>query len=97
MLAIIVAATTVGAWFFHKRQVFCIISFMKYQFKTNIQCNGCVQAVTPYLDANNEIKHWEVDINNPNKVLTVETDHLSGEMIRNIVKIAGYSAEQLNQ
>jgi copper chaperone len=70
---------------------------MKYQFKTNIQCGGCVEAVSPYLDANNEIKHWEVDINNPNKVLTVETDHLSGEMIRNIIKIAGYSAEQLNQ
>jgi copper chaperone len=70
---------------------------MKYQFKTNIQCSGCVEAVAPYLDANNEIKHWEVDINNPNKVLTVETDHLSGEMIRNIIKIAGYSAEQLNQ
>jgi copper chaperone len=69
---------------------------MKYQFKTNIQCGGCVEAVSPYLDANNEIKHWEVDINNPNKVLTVETDHLSGEMIRNIIKIAGYSAEQLN-
>jgi copper chaperone len=70
---------------------------MKYQFKTNIQCSGCVEAVSPYLDANNEIKHWEVDINNPNKVLTVETDHLSGDMIRNIIKIAGYSAEQLNQ
>lgn len=70
---------------------------MKYQFRTNINCSGCVQAVTPYLDANNEIKHWEVDINNPNKVLTVETDHLSDEMIRQIIKIAGYSAEKLNQ
>jgi len=70
---------------------------MKYQFKTNIQCSGCIAAITPYLDANNEIKHWEVDINNPDKVLTVETDHLSGEKIRNILKIAGYSAEQFNQ
>jgi copper chaperone len=70
---------------------------MKYQFKTNINCSGCVQAVTPYLDANNEIKKWEVDVNSPNKVLTVETDHLSGEMIREIIKIAGYSAEKLKQ
>jgi len=70
---------------------------MKYQFKTNINCSGCVQAVTPYLDANSEIKKWEVDVNSPNKVLTVETDHLSGEMIREIIKIAGYSAEKLKQ
>jgi copper chaperone len=79
------------------RAKFCDNYVMKYQFKTNIQCKGCVEAVTPYLDANNEIKRWEVDINNPNKILTVETEHLSGEMIRNIIKIAGYSAEQLNQ
>lgn len=70
---------------------------MKYQFKTNINCSGCIEAVTPYLDANNEIKHWEVDISNRDKVLTVETDHLSDEMIRQIVKNAGYEAEKLNQ
>lgn len=70
---------------------------MKYQFKTNINCSGCIASVTPYLNANNEIKHWEVDTQNPNKILTVETDHLTGEMIREIVKNAGYKAEHLNQ
>ena len=69
---------------------------MKYQFKTNINCSGCIEAVTLYLNANNEIKRWEVDINNRDKVLTVETDHLSDEMIRQIVKNAGYKAEKLN-
>ena len=70
---------------------------MKYQFKTNITCSGCVEAVTPYLDANNEIKAWHVETNNPDKVLTVETDHLSEEMVRQIIKAAGYSAEKLKQ
>ncbi len=69
---------------------------MKYQFKTNINCGGCVASVTPYLNANNEIKHWEVDTANPQKVLTVETDNLSDEMIREIVKKAGYKAEKLS-
>jgi copper chaperone len=69
---------------------------MKYQFKTNINCGGCIASVTPYLNANNEIKHWEVDTTNPNKILTVETDHLTGEMIREIVKSAGYKAENLD-
>jgi copper chaperone len=67
----------------------------KYQFKTNINCSGCVANVTPYLDANNEIKNWHVDIDNPKKVLTVETDNLTDEMVSTIVKTAGFKAEKL--
>lgn len=70
---------------------------MKYQFKTNIQCSGCIETITPYLDANNEIRHWEVDIKSPDKILTVETDHLSDAMVKEIVRIAGYKAENLSQ
>ncbi len=69
---------------------------MKYQFKTNINCGGCVASITPYLDANNNIKSWEVDTANPQKVLTVETDNLSDEGVREIVKKAGYKAERLS-
>ena len=68
----------------------------KYQFKTNIMCGDCVAKVTPYLNANNEIKHWSVDTQNPKKILTVETDNLSSEMVEEIVKKAGYKAEKLN-
>ena len=70
---------------------------MKYQFKTNINCSSCVAKVTPYLDANNEIRHWEVDTQNPQKVLTVETDKLTDEMVKEIVINAGYRAENLKQ
>ena len=52
-----------------------------------------MEALTPYLNANNEIKHWEVDLQDPAKVLTVETENLNEEMIREIVKKAGYKAE----
>lgn len=31
----------------------------------------------------------------PNKILTVETDHLSEEMVRMIVKNAGFEIEKL--
>jgi copper chaperone len=69
----------------------------KYQFKTNIMCAGCIEKVTPYLSANNEIKSWSVDIKNPNKILTIETDNLTDEMIREIVKQAGYNAKEINE
>lgn len=68
---------------------------MKYQFKTNIMCEGCIAKVTPYLNANNEIKHWSVNTQNANKILTVETDNLSSEKVEEIVKNAGYKAEPL--
>ena len=66
-----------------------------YQFKTNIKCGGCIATVTPYLNANNEIKHWSVDTDNKDKILTVETESLSHQAITEIVKKAGYQAEPL--
>lgn len=68
---------------------------MKYQFKTNINCGGCIAAVTPFLNGNSEIKHWEVDTQNPDKVLTVETGDISADKVKEIVNKAGYKAEQL--
>ncbi len=70
---------------------------MKHQFKTNINCGSCVAAITPHLNANKEIKSWAVDTANPQKVLTVETDSLSGETVAQIVEKAGYKAEAINQ
>ena len=70
---------------------------MKYQFKTNMKCEGCVEKLSPYLSANNEIRKWEVDMNGPVKILTVETDSLSSEMVEKIVRNAGFKAENLNQ
>jgi copper chaperone len=70
---------------------------MKHQFKTNINCGGCIASITPHLNANNEIKSWEVDTANPQKVLTVETDSLSEQAVREIVNKAGYKAEKLSQ
>lgn len=38
------------------------------KLKTNINCGGCIASVTPFLNANPNIKKWEVDTNNPQKV-----------------------------
>ena len=57
----------------------------KYQFKTTINCSGCIAKVTPHLDANTGIKHWDVDINNPEKILSVEAENLDQEEIKELV------------
>ena len=65
------------------------------KFKTNINCGGCIATVTPYLNAMKDIDKWEVDIANPNKILSVQTDNLSAEEIIKTVEKAGYKAEKV--
>ena len=67
----------------------------QYQFKTNINCSGCVAKVTPVLDQSEEIKNWNVDTNNPNKILSVETENLNEDEVKAIVLKAGFKAESL--
>jgi copper chaperone len=66
-----------------------------YQFKTTINCGGCVAKVTPHLNAEANIKSWEVDTNNPEKVLTVETEKLEPAEIKAMVEKLGFKAEAL--
>lgn len=67
----------------------------QYQFKTNINCGGCVAKVTPKLNENPDIKEWNVDTNNPAKILTVKTENLEEEEIKSLVAKAGFQAEPL--
>lgn len=68
-----------------------------FQFKTNINCDGCKSAVKPSLDAKEGISQWFVDTDNPDKILTVHTELLSAEEIMAAVQEAGYTAEKINE
>ena len=63
----------------------------QYQFKTNINCSGCVAKVTPHLNENSAIKEWDVD-----KLLTVQTENLMEEDVKAIVQKAGFKAEKVD-
>lgn len=65
------------------------------KFKTNINCSGCIRSVSPHLDNEKEIAHWEVNIADPDKILTVSTSTLTAEEVENAVKKAGFKAEAL--
>ena len=67
----------------------------KYQFKTTINCGGCVAKVTPHLNDEQNIRSWDVDINNPAKVLTVETETLTPHHITAMIERLGFKAEPL--
>jgi Cu2+-exporting ATPase len=66
-----------------------------FTFKTNINCNGCIASVTPKLAAVSEINSWQVDTDNPDKILTVELNNSKSELITEAVESAGFSIEKL--
>lgn len=67
------------------------------EFKTNINCGGCVARVTPKLNATEGIASWKVNTDNPDKILTVETETLGDENIIEAVKKAGFAIEPLKK
>ena len=67
---------------------------MKYTFKTNIKCGGCIANVLPVLNAETAISGWKVDIAGPEKILTVETESLDAQDIIALVESAGYQATE---
>lgn len=64
------------------------------KFKTTIKCSGCVAKVTPFLNEALGEDNWEVDYNNPAKVLTVVGEKDNTKVIQAVEK-AGYKAEVL--
>ncbi|UKJ06591.1 heavy-metal-associated domain-containing protein [Solitalea lacus] len=65
------------------------------KFKTNIKCTGCISTVTPELNGLKEVKHWKVDLNSPDKVLTIEGENLNSELVEGALKAVGYKAEAI--
>ena len=69
---------------------------IEFQFKTNINCGGCVASVKPNLDKAEGIGHWEVDTTNKDKVLTVKSDGITEQAIIETVQKAGFKIEPLS-
>jgi copper chaperone len=66
-----------------------------YTFKTNINCAGCVAAITPTLNAELGSENWLVDTAVSEKVLTIKTNSKTESELMNIVEKAGYKIEKL--
>lgn len=67
---------------------------MKYIFKTNIKCGGCIAKVQSALDAESTISQWEVDTDNPEKLLTVETESMEATSIVSLIESLGFQATE---
>ena len=65
------------------------------KFKTNIQCSNCLSKVTPKLNEQTGINSWNVDLQDPDRTLTVETESLEPDDIKKAVLKAGFIVNPL--
>ena len=66
------------------------------KFKTNIKCNNCVAKVSTYLDESEKITDWNVDLENPDRILTVTGNGITNEYVKDTLMKVGYKAEEIN-
>ncbi len=68
-----------------------------YKFKTNINCNGCIAAVTPHLNEDSNIVKWNVDLGSEERILLVESEEIEPEYIKKKLANAGFSGELIRE
>ncbi len=66
------------------------------RFKTNINCDGCIATVKPFLDQAEGICDWEADTTGRDKILTVTADGASERSIMETVQKAGFKIEPIH-
>ena len=67
-----------------------------YFFRTNIKGAGGVTQIKPRLDEmeqKKDIQRWHLDMNSPEHLLEIETDKLSPDEVKHLVREAGFEAE----
>jgi len=68
---------------------------MALKFKTNINCGGCIEKVTPPLNATVGEGNWEVDTSSKDRILTIKNETISAQQVIDALKIVNYKAEVL--
>ncbi|MEO5684827.1 MAG: hypothetical protein ABIQ88_19450 [Chitinophagaceae bacterium] len=63
--------------------------------KTNIRYKKQVKEVAPLLDGRNNISRWNIDLNDIDKVLRIESKNMELPEIVQLIKGAGFYCEEL--
>ena len=65
------------------------------RFKTSIKGNGCLVSVRPHLNAIKGIEGWNVDLNSPDSILSVQCMEDLTDMIKSAVEKAGHTLSKI--
>ena len=63
--------------------------------KTNIRYKKQVKAVAPLLDGQNSISRWNIDLNDIDKVLRIESNNMELTKVVQLIQEAGFHCEEL--
>jgi copper chaperone len=67
------------------------------KFRTTIKCSGCVATVTPVLDEKVGKGNWQVDIQSPEKFLTITPgEPVNVAQLAKAIESVGYKLENVN-
>lgn len=66
---------------------------IELKFKTNINCNHCINKITPILNEDKSITEWKVDLTNDDKVLIVKGENVDSKLVIESLSKVGYVAE----
>jgi hypothetical protein len=64
-------------------------------FKTNISCEEELKKIGPILSEEKNITRWNVDLEDVDKVLRIECEHLYPLSVIEILRDAGFNCEEL--
>jgi copper chaperone len=64
-------------------------------FKTNMKCSGCIEKVTPALNELAGKDRWKVDLQNPDKTLTISGKDIQAKDIQFVIEKAGFRVERV--
>jgi copper chaperone len=64
-------------------------------FKTNMKCSGCIEKISPALNELAGKDHWIVDLQSPDKKLTISAEGVQAKDIQSALEKVGFKAERL--
>lgn len=66
---------------------------IEFKFKTNLKGQECIVTITPYLDSVIGLHRWAIDLDDPDKILTVHVaDPGHTILVAAAIEKAGYAA-----
>ncbi len=68
----------------------------KVILKTNIHCANCLKKISPLLNESPNIKDWSVDLESPDKILTI-TGTITETQLASLLAKVNFSVESLNR
>lgn len=67
----------------------------EWRYRTSIMCNGCIAKVKPILDSAEGVASWSVNLDTPERILTIVPDGAVEEELLTQLRGAGFTIERI--